>query len=145
MKQDLDALNGEHDKERQEIAQMKYENCYQIYIIRLVAACQFLGKTTQTITTLTKQIFKYYDLYDDIHCFLMKFMDDIDIGHLTSIIYQLIKKNTYKRNEDVLYLYRKKVHQNLNHITSGHLQKVLFIISRSSFPFQEILYRDLFY
>ncbi len=81
-----------------------------------------------------------FDLFDTCSYFLINFKDFIDIGLFTDLTFLLIKKNSMKKSEDLLYIYRQKLQDSLSHTTLGHLQKVLFILSRSPFPFNEIYF-----
>ena len=87
----------------------------------------------------------FYDLFDVTAYFLITFKDIIDIGLFTDLTFLLIKKNSQKRSEDLLYHYRHKLHDQLSHITVSHLQKVLFILSRSPFPFSERYISELLF
>ena len=63
----------------------------------------------------------------------------------TDICHQLMRKVPFFRNEDLFYLYRRKVGDCFSHVTGAHMSKCVFILSRSQFPFEELLYRNLFH
>lgn len=42
-----------------------------------------------------------------------------------------------------MLLYKNKVKQNLQSLSSAHIPKMAFILSRSQFPFEEIIFRDV--
>jgi hypothetical protein len=53
-----------------------------------------------------------------------------------------MRKCPYVRNEDLLFAYRKKALQNLQHLTGAHLPKLAFILARSALPFEELVLKN---
>ena len=53
-------------------------------------------------------------------------------------------KCPFHRNEDLMFAYRKQIQLRISHLTGAILPKMTFILSRSQFPFEEIIYRDIF-
>jgi len=108
--------------------------------MKVVALIKYLDKVIYTLNTISKNgVHFYYDLFDTCAYFLIRFSDYIEVGSFTDLTFMLIKKNAKKRNDDLLYIYRQKIQDNMGHLTIGHMQKVLFILSRSPFPFSEII------
>ena len=54
-----------------------------------------------------------------------------------------MRKNTSKKNENLLINYRRKLMQNLNEVTLINYQKIIFLLSRSTFPFSELILNEI--
>ena len=74
---------------------------------------------------------EYFYAFDKVAYYLIKFEEDINLTAWTDLCHQLMRKVPFFRNEDLFYLYRRKVGANLNHLTGAHLAKSCFILSRS--------------
>jgi hypothetical protein len=85
----------------------------------------------------------YFYLFDKVAYFLIKHKDDILVGSWTEICHQLMRKCPFSRNEDLMLHYKNKVKQNLSSLSGAHIPKMAFILSRSQFPFEEIILRDV--
>ena len=90
---------------------LKLSNERGLLEIKIVNLIKFLEKVLYCMTAITKSdVHKYYDLFDATSYFLVTFKDIIDIGLFTDLAFLLIKKNSTKRSEDLLYYYRQKLH-----------------------------------
>ncbi len=98
----------------------------------------------QALNTSSDVPHKHFYAFDKVAYYLIKFEQEITLTAWTDLCHQLMRKVPFVRNEDLFYLYRRKVGTNLSHMTGAHLAKCVFILSRSQFPFEELLYRQLF-
>lgn len=90
---------------------LKLDNEKGLLEIKIVNLIKFLDKVLYCMSTITKSdVHRYYDLFDATAYFLVTFKDIIDIGLFTDLTFLLIKKNSMKRSEDLLYYYRQKLH-----------------------------------
>jgi hypothetical protein len=55
-----------------------------------------------------------------------------------------MRKCPSARNEDLMFTYRERLSQNLNQLTGALIPKMAYVLSRSQFPFEEIIFRDVF-
>lgn len=86
---------------------LKLSNEKGLLEIKIVNLIKFLEKVLYCMTAITKSdVHRYYDLFDATSYFLITFKDIIDIGLFTDLTFLLIKKNSMKRSEDLLYIYR---------------------------------------
>lgn len=96
------------------------------------------------VITSTKGVpAEYFYLFDKVAYFLIKYGEDIMVGSWTDICHQLMRKCPFSRNEDLMFHYKNKVRENLSKLSGAHLPKMAFILSRSQFPFEEIILRDV--
>jgi hypothetical protein len=90
---------------------LKLDNERGLLEIKIVNLIKFLDKVLYCMSAITKSdVHKYFDLFDATAYFLITFKDIIDIGLFTDLTFLLIKKNSMKRSEDLLYYYRQKLH-----------------------------------
>lgn len=112
------------------------ENQFKLIKVKVVALIRILEKALITFNQIAKYgIHPFFDLFDCCNYFLVRFKAYIDPGMFTDMLYQMLRKNSQKKSENLLYAYREHIQENLGELTSGHLTKVLYILSRSPFPF----------
>jgi hypothetical protein len=92
--------------------------------MKLILLAKFLERVLFAINLITVKfgVHPFYNFYDTCAFFLVKFKDFIDVGPFTEITFGLIKRNASKRNEDLLYMYRQKIQDNIGDVTIGYLQ-----------------------
>ena len=110
----------------------------------MIKFSEAIAATLNALNTIPGQLpTEYFYLFDKVAFFLLKFKDDVHVSQWTELCHQLVRKCPKARNEELLFQYRQKVIALKEQITGAHLPKLCFILSRSQFHFEEILYRDL--
>ncbi|CDW90432.1 UNKNOWN [Stylonychia lemnae] len=112
---------------------------------KIVQELRFMEKILTSLNGITPIANQYLELFDQCGYFLMKFKEYIDINFFSSICYQLMKKNPSKKNENLLLEYRKQLASDVESVTRINYQKIIYVLSRSMFPFNEMTLNDIFY
>ena len=99
----LQTMTGKQEED----LRVKVDNDIKLMRIKIVALLKTIDRLLYTINLVSKHgIHYYYDLYDTCSFFLIKFKDYVDIGQFTEIAFMLIRRNSQRKNDDLLYLYR---------------------------------------
>lgn len=98
----LEAKTKEHSE-----LKLKIDNEVKLLTIKVVSMVKLIEKVLYTLNIICKYgVYPYYDYFDSVAYFLTKFKNFIDVGLFTELTFMLLKKNSSRRNEDLLYLYR---------------------------------------
>lgn len=73
---------------------MRIDNDAKMIKIKVVAMIMVLERILVTLNTVGKYgVHPYYDFYDTVGYYLMRFNEHIDIGLFSDILFLLIRKN----------------------------------------------------
>ncbi len=85
---------------------MRIDNLEEVFKAKIVAQLSFMEKILTALNTLSSHINIHYGFFDECACFIIRFQEYVDIGLFTNICFQMIRKNSQRKNEDLLFLYR---------------------------------------
>jgi hypothetical protein len=78
-------------------------------IIQIHSYCDTIAGVLSVITTTHGVPADYFYLFDKVSYFLIKYQNEILVGSWTEICHQLMRKCPFSRNEDLMFVYKKKV------------------------------------
>jgi hypothetical protein len=94
------------------------------------------------LTRVTGVPSEHFFLFDKVAYWMIHNQNRLTIASWTEICHGLMRKCPFSRNEDLMAIYRAKLAQNVAALTGAHYAKMAFVISRSQFPFEELIYRQ---
>eukprot|EP00347_Sterkiella_histriomuscorum_P014706 403359861 len=106
---------------------------------------KFNNSILQTLNNLATVPNDFYEYFDSIAYFLTRFEPYIDLPLYTDLTFQQIRKLSSRKSENLMFLFRQKMENSYQDVQSTKLARILFILSRSRFPYSEHIFNNIFH